>query len=78
MVILVTGGARSGKSSFAQSFFTEQERVVYVATAQVSDEEMAQRVALHRGSRPAAWRTEERPTVLSGCWPERRAACSTA
>lgn len=66
MVILVTGGARSGKSTFAQSFFTEQERVVYIATAQIYDEEMAQRVALHRSSRPAAWRTEERPTVLSG------------
>ena len=66
MVILVTGGARSGKSMFAQSFFTETDRVVYLATAEVYDEEMAQRVALHRSSRPASWRTAERPTELSG------------
>lgn len=66
MVILVTGGARSGKSMFAQSLFSEKERVVYIATAQVYDEEMAQRVALHRSSRPDAWRTAERPTALSG------------
>lgn len=66
MMVLVTGGARSGKSTFAQSFFSETERVVYVATARVYDEEMAQRVALHRRSRPATWRTVERPEDLSG------------
>lgn len=66
MVVLVTGGARSGKSMFAQSLFSENERVVYIATAQVYDAEMAQRVELHRRSRPAVWRTEERPTELSG------------
>lgn len=66
MVVLVTGGARSGKSMFAQRFFTEEERVVYVATAEVYDEEMAQRVELHRRARPGAWRTEERPTALDG------------
>ena len=60
MVILVTGGARSGKSMFAQSFFTETDRVVYLATAEVYDEEMAQRVALHRSSRPASWRSARR------------------
>lgn len=65
-MILVTGGARSGKSTFAQSLFSETERVVYVATAQIDDEEMAQRVALHRRSRPSAWRTVERPADLSG------------
>ena len=66
MVILVTGGARSGKSQFAQSLFAENERVVYVATAEIYDEEMAQRVNLHRRMRPDTWRTEERPRELSG------------
>ena len=65
MVILITGGARSGKSMFAQQFFSEAEQVVYVATAEVCDEEMAQRVEQHRHARPLAWRTEERPRDLS-------------
>lgn len=51
MVILITGGARSGKSMFAQQFFSEAEQVVYVATAEVCDEEMAQRVEQHRHAR---------------------------
>ena len=64
MITLVTGGARSGKSMFAQSLLADCPRVVYIATAEIYDEEMAQRVALHRSARPASWRTEERPTEL--------------
>ncbi len=64
MVILVTGGARSGKSMFAQSLLSACRRVVYIATAEVLDEEMAQRVALHRSARPETWRTAERPCDL--------------
>lgn len=66
MVILVTGGARSGKSMFAQSLLADCARVVYVATAEVYDEEMAGRVKKHRAARPDTWRTEERPLALDG------------
>lgn len=58
--VLVLGGARSGKSAFAERLATEcGEPVVYVAAATVEDAEMAERVRLHRERRPAAWRTLE-------------------
>jgi adenosylcobinamide kinase/adenosylcobinamide-phosphate guanylyltransferase len=68
-LILVTGGARSGKSSFAERLaarLAEAEpilhgRVTYVATSQAYDEEMEQRVSAHRASRPDAWITKECP-----------------
>lgn len=59
MIKLITGGARSGKSTFAESFYKEKEDVVYIATSRVSDEEMKERVQLHRSSRPGSWRTFE-------------------
>jgi adenosylcobinamide kinase/adenosylcobinamide-phosphate guanylyltransferase len=60
--ILITGGARSGKSSFAEKLATQLgEKVIYVATAMVSDPEMEQRVAKHRQRRPASWQTVEEP-----------------
>lgn len=59
MIYLVTGGARSGKSSFAESLYKDGREVVYIATAKVWDEEMEERVRLHRESRPGAWRTYE-------------------
>lgn len=58
-IILVTGGARSGKSSFAESLFNGIEEVVYIATSKIYDEEMKQRVELHKKSRPAEWITYE-------------------
>ncbi len=62
-LILLLGGARSGKSRFAEKLAARfGERVLYVATAQARDEEMATRIAVHRRSRPAAWRTVEAPT----------------
>jgi len=62
-LILVLGGARSGKSSFAQRVAQERggDRVVYVATAEAGDEEMQERIEKHRQSRPAAWHTLEAP-----------------
>lgn len=58
--ILITGGARSGKSNFAESIARESEGpVLYVATAQAFDEEMKLRIRKHRESRPAAWKTVE-------------------
>jgi adenosylcobinamide kinase / adenosylcobinamide-phosphate guanylyltransferase len=56
------GGARSGKSAYAQTLAAERGRaVLYVATAEPGDEEMAERIAAHRASRPANWRTLEAP-----------------
>lgn len=61
-IVLVTGGARSGKSVFAETLAARHgERVAYVATATVGDAEMADRIARHRARRPAAWFTLEAP-----------------
>ncbi|MFH1651496.1 MAG: bifunctional adenosylcobinamide kinase/adenosylcobinamide-phosphate guanylyltransferase [Chloroflexota bacterium] len=58
--ILVTGGARSGKSSYAQGLALKSEPpVLYVATAEAGDEEMSRRISDHRRSRPETWRTLE-------------------
>jgi adenosylcobinamide kinase / adenosylcobinamide-phosphate guanylyltransferase len=63
---LVLGGARSGKSLFAERLASERgDRVLYVATATATDEEMAQRIAHHRARRPSAWRTVEAPTEVA-------------
>ena len=59
MIVLVTGGARSGKSTFAESLYKNKEDVVYIATAKVYDDEMEKRVQLHQKSRPEIWRTYE-------------------
>ncbi|MDO5736154.1 MAG: bifunctional adenosylcobinamide kinase/adenosylcobinamide-phosphate guanylyltransferase [Propionibacteriaceae bacterium] len=58
---LVLGGARSGKSSWAESQFVDRESVLYVATSLVpeDDPEWAGRVETHRSRRPAGWRTVE-------------------
>ena len=58
-MMLVTGGARSGKSAYAQSLALGSERVWYIATSRVFDKEMAARVAEHKLSRPAHWHTLE-------------------
>jgi adenosylcobinamide kinase/adenosylcobinamide-phosphate guanylyltransferase len=58
--ILILGGARSGKSTFAQSMSAELgKKVLFVATAEPLDEEMASRVAEHKRRRPESWRTLE-------------------
>ena len=56
----ILGGARSGKSSYAQQLAHDHGgSVLYVATASAGDEEMKTRIENHRAERPAAWRTLE-------------------
>ena len=65
-LILVTGGARSGKSRYAQSMADEIEgRKVYLATAHALDDEMKSRIEIHRMDRPAGWNTVEETKHLS-------------
>ena len=61
-MILVTGGARSGKSAFAEKLARESGgKVAYIATAEAWDAEMEHRIALHRSRRPSDWQTYEAP-----------------
>lgn len=62
-IILVTGGARSGKSSFAEKLALKcgGGRAAYIATAQIFDDEMAYRVKVHRSRRGDEWQTFEAP-----------------
>lgn len=69
-LILVTGGARSGKSAWAEQRATELSTisgggVTFIATAEVRDMEMRLRVAQHRKSRPRTWKTIEAPTGIA-------------
>lgn len=65
-LVLVGGGARSGKSSFALALAERLgERRIFLATAQALDAEMHERIALHRQSRGAAFRTVEEPLELA-------------
>lgn len=66
-IVLVTGGARSGKSAFAERFVASRgHKIAYIATAQAFDDEMRYRIALHRKRRPAAWTTYEAPFAAEG------------
>ena len=63
--IFVTGGARSGKSLFAQDRARSLKgRKVYIATAEPLDEEMAEKIKAHRKERPSDWVTVEEPRHL--------------
>jgi len=59
---LILGGARSGKSTFAERIAYERgQHVAYIATAQALDEEMKDRILAHQGNRPTDWLTLEIP-----------------
>ena len=65
-VTLVLGGARSGKSSFAERITVTHARgCAYLATAEIGDDEMAERVRKHRARREAHWRTIEAPLEIA-------------
>jgi adenosylcobinamide kinase/adenosylcobinamide-phosphate guanylyltransferase len=74
-LILILGGARSGKSTYAENLAHELggQRVLYVATAEALDDEMRERIAAHRAARPPAWQTLEAPS-LAVAWKPGRAA----
>jgi len=63
---LILGGARSGKSRFAQELAAKLgRRVLFVATGEPLDEEMNARIKAHKRSRPRNWRTLETPTNVA-------------
>jgi adenosyl cobinamide kinase/adenosyl cobinamide phosphate guanylyltransferase len=77
-LVVVLGGTRSGKSAVAERLAAEaagaaDRAVTYVATGEVTDPDMAERVRLHRARRPQRWTTVEvaagpaLPAVLAGC-----------
>lgn len=76
MRVLITGGARSGKSSFAERYAAHLGgKGVYIATAQAFDAEMAERLALHQERRAEsgfAWETVEEPLRVAELLRERR------
>ncbi len=71
---LVLGGARSGKSRYAETLIAELPPPwIYVATAEAGDAEMAERIARHRARRGAQWHTVEAPHHLEKVLAERSA-----
>jgi len=65
VLTFILGGARSGKSARAQALAESQSgKLVYLATAQAFDDEMADRIARHRQDRGPRWRTVECPIDL--------------
>lgn len=66
--VLLIGGARSGKSSYAEELARQiGGEVLFVATAQAGDEEMRRRIEVHQKSRPAHWHTLEAPSLVGSC-----------
>lgn len=64
-VTLITGGSRSGKSSYAEDLYKDREDVLYIATAIVTDKEMKDRINRHRKRRNKSWETAEAYKDLS-------------
>jgi adenosylcobinamide kinase/adenosylcobinamide-phosphate guanylyltransferase len=59
-IYFLLGGARSGKSEYSENLAASlSEKVAYVATAEIIDEEMKKRIELHKSRRPAGWQTFE-------------------
>lgn len=65
-LVFILGGARSGKSSWALRYAeSKYEKLLFLATAEIIDEEMAERVRLHKESRGTNWRLYEEPIEIA-------------
>ncbi len=65
-ITLIVGGVRSGKSSYAQQLAVALgDHVLFVATAEARDDDMAARIARHQQERPPGWRTLEAPHAIA-------------
>jgi adenosylcobinamide kinase/adenosylcobinamide-phosphate guanylyltransferase len=67
-LIMAAGGARSGKSRWAEERVAARDRVVYIATMAAGDGELAERIRRHRARRPDTWTTIEAPDDLAGAF----------
>src|SRR5216683_7826896 len=65
-ITLITGGARSGKSTHALKLAESQRRKFFVATGEALDAEMTARIAFHRETRPLDFQTIEEPSNVAG------------
>ena len=75
-LMLVLGGARSGKSRYAQSVAEARwRRPLYLATAEVLDDEMAERVKLHRQKRGPRWQHVEEPLAIAATLRDQAIEC---
>src|ERR1700678_3615202 len=74
-VTLVLGGVRSGKSRYAQQLAEQSGRVVFVATATISDDEMRRKIERHREDRPKEWLTIEEPLELAQVLTQHESSC---
>jgi adenosylcobinamide kinase/adenosylcobinamide-phosphate guanylyltransferase len=74
-ITLVLGGVRSGKSRYAQQLAERESRVIFVATAKASDDEMHRKIERHRSERPAEWTTVEEPLELVQVLAQRALDC---
>ena len=72
MIIFISGGARSGKSSYAEKLALSLHiqnptaQLVYLATSKKSDKEMERRIAMHKEQRGKEWQVEETPVEVGG------------
>lgn len=70
-IVLILGGARSGKSAFAERLAVQSGKsVAYIATATAGDEDMRERIRRHQAARSADWRTIEEPLALANALRE--------
>lgn len=70
-IILCTGGSRSGKSQFAERYTLAQKgQKLYIATAQIYDDEMMERVARHQARRGSQWLNLEIPLNIAAQWED--------
>jgi len=77
-LVLVTGGARSGKSTFAESYVDKHGQVIgYIATAVAFDDGMKDRIKKHQAQRPAEWITFEKHTNIHEIIPSVAGSCDT-